>query len=149
MLDLLKRLFRSSSEQEDTLDPALAAAALMFEVVWADHDIGSQEMQSMTTLLQSIFGIEEAQVDEIVQLTQSNHNASVGVFPFTRALNEQLSADEKYRVLKAMWAIAFADNQLDTFEEHTIRRIADLLYVPHQQFIAAKLAAKEERAGEL
>jgi uncharacterized tellurite resistance protein B-like protein len=149
VLDRLKALFRTTTETEEVLEPALAAAALMFEVVWADHDIGNDEIQSMTRLLQQIFAIEKQRVDELVTLTRANHNTSVGVFPFTRALNEQLNEDEKYQVLKAMWSIALADEQLDSFEEHTIRRIADLLYVPHQRFIAAKLAAKAERNDTL
>jgi len=31
----------------------------------------------------------------------------------------------------------------DFFEKHTIRKIADLLYVPHSAYIAAKLRARD------
>jgi len=40
--------------------------------------------------------------------------------------------------------IAYADNHLDAHEEHMIRRIAKLLYVPHQDFIKAKHKVLEE-----
>lgn len=144
MLDRIKALFTSSNDNEpDQVRPSLAAAALMFEVVWADHDVSGDELATMSALLQELFSLSPAQVDSLIDLTRANHDASVGVFPFTRALNDQLSQDEKFDVLKAMWTIALADAQIDAFEEHTIRRIADLLYIPHQRFIEAKLAARD------
>ena len=40
-----------------------------------------------------------------------------------------------------MWQVAMADNALSQYEEHVIRKVADLLYVPHGDFIAAKQSA--------
>lgn len=145
MFDRLLDLFKAEPTEDSGIDPALAAAALMFEVVWADHDIDDVELASMSTLLTDLFGLSQQRVTEIVDATRANHDKSVGVYPFTRALNEQLDEDEKYAVLHAMWRIAFADEQVDAFEEHTIRRIADLLYVPHAKFIEAKLSARDNR----
>ena len=147
MFDRIKDLFRAEQKESEEIDAALAAAALMFEVVWADHEIAASELNLMSTLLQQLFDVSSERLDEIHRITRANHDASVGVFPFTRAINEQLSQDEKFAILKAMWGIALADAQIDAFEEHTIRRIADLLYVPHQRFIEAKLAARSEAAG--
>ena len=42
-------------------------------------------------------------------------------------------------VLALSAGTAFADGEVDKYEEHLIRRISDLLHVPHRQFIAAKL----------
>jgi uncharacterized tellurite resistance protein B-like protein len=147
MLERIKDLFRSDQREQEEVDPALAAAALMFEVVWADHDVAPAELAAMSGLLQQLFRISPERLEEIHQITRANHDASVGVFPFTRAINEQLKQDEKFAILKAMWKIAGADAQIDAFEEHTIRRIADLLYIPHQRFIEAKMAARSETLG--
>ena len=144
MFDSLLKLIRSDDAEDAELDVAVAAAALMFEVVWADHDIGQDEMATMSELLQRLFDLTPQRVTEIVEQTRTDHDSSVGVFPFTRALNEQLSQEEKFLVLRAMWSIALADEQIDSFEEHTIRRIADLLYVSHHRFIEAKLAARAD-----
>ena len=144
MFDRLLKLIRSDVAEDAEIDVAVAAAALMFEVVWADHDIGQDEMETMSALLQRLFSLTPERVIEIVEKTKVDHDSSVGVFPFTRALNEQLSQEEKFLVLRAMWSIALADEQIDSFEEHTIRRIADLLYVSHHKFIEAKLAARAD-----
>ena len=42
-----------------------------------------------------------------------------------------------------MFAIAYADESLAPLEESTIRQIADLLYVPHSQYIKTKLEVVE------
>ena len=36
-----------------------------------------------------------------------------------------------------------ADGKLGKYEEHLVRQVADLIYVPHQDYIRSKLAAKE------
>ena len=45
------------------------------------------------------------------------------------------------RLLEALWRVADADAAMHKYEEHLIRRVADLLHVPHSGFIAAKLRA--------
>lgn len=38
-----------------------------------------------------------------------------------------------------LWRIAYANESLHKYEEYLVRKIAELLYVPHSAFIAAKL----------
>ena len=49
--------------------------------------------------------------------------------------------DDKVQLITSLWKVAYADGDLDKYEEHLIRRVADLLYVPHDAFIRAKLSA--------
>ena len=39
------------------------------------------------------------------------------------------------------WAVAYADGNLDKYEEALIRQVAELTYVPHQDYIRCKLDA--------
>lgn len=142
MINRLLDLLRTSEKKADEIDPPLAAAALMFEVIWADHEVDDAEVKAMSELLAQQFGLDPNRVAEVVSESKLNHDESVGVFPFTRVLNEHLSEDQKYEVIKSMWTIALVDQDIDVFEEHTIRRIADLLYVSHARFIEAKLAVR-------
>jgi uncharacterized tellurite resistance protein B-like protein len=41
-----------------------------------------------------------------------------------------------------MWQVAYADNQISAHENHLMRKIASLLYIPHKDYIAAKMCAK-------
>jgi uncharacterized tellurite resistance protein B-like protein len=44
--------------------------------------------------------------------------------------------------MKAMWEMAYADGNLDKYEDYIIRKVADLIYVPHSEFIRAKSLIK-------
>jgi uncharacterized tellurite resistance protein B-like protein len=46
-----------------------------------------------------------------------------------------------------MWQVAYADADLSAHEQHVVRKIADLLYVPHAAYIAAKLRARDAAGG--
>jgi uncharacterized tellurite resistance protein B-like protein len=44
-----------------------------------------------------------------------------------------------------MWELAYADAELDKYEEYVIRKVADLIYVSHSEFIRAKTVAKANK----
>ncbi|HLB15689.1 MAG TPA: TerB family tellurite resistance protein [Burkholderiales bacterium] len=62
---------------------------------------------------------------------------------FTSLINKRFSPEQKARVVEHMWRVAYADAELSAYEQHTIRKLADLLYVPHGAYIAAKLRARD------
>jgi uncharacterized tellurite resistance protein B-like protein len=57
-------------------------------------------------------------------------------------LNKTFSAEQKQRLIEHMWRVAHADEEVHMYEDHLVRKIAELLYVPHSQFIAAKHRAR-------
>ena len=59
------------------------------------------------------------------------------------AVNRACSEAEKLRLVEQLWRVANADSVIHKYEEHLIRRIADLLHIPHRAFIVAKLRAAE------
>ncbi len=144
---MLDRLLSIFVETEDTSGPhlsvELAAAALMLEVIWADHEIKEDEIGELQNHLTRIFAIDDHQFAGILSETQTLHDESVGLHQFTTALNDFLDPNKKYEIVSALWRIAYADEQLDILEEHIIRRISDLLYVSHKDFIRAKLEARD------
>ena len=144
MLSSLRKLFSREEEVADdaALDPALAAAALMFEVVWADHEISQSELVTAKTLLTQMFSVEEDAVMSIVADAEERLRESVGVHGYTSFLNESMSEEEKFSVVTALWQIALAEDGIDVMEEHSIRKASDLLYLSHSRFIEAKLMAK-------
>jgi uncharacterized tellurite resistance protein B-like protein len=46
-------------------------------------------------------------------------------------------------MIEHMWRVAYADAELSAWEQHLVRKVADLLYVPHTAYIAAKLRAQQ------
>jgi uncharacterized tellurite resistance protein B-like protein len=72
-------------------------------------------------------------------------NRSVELQAFTRRLHEQLSAAEKLRVVEMLWQVALADERLDKHEDFVVRKIADLMYVPHSDLIRIRNRVRGDR----
>ncbi|MCB1737669.1 MAG: TerB family tellurite resistance protein [Gammaproteobacteria bacterium] len=145
MLNRLSALFANLSVKAET-DPEhalrLATATLMLEVAHADLNISSAELASVADLLHKDFELDRTETDALLQEATSTIEESVSSYPFTRCLIDNLSVDQRTLVIERLWRIALADNHLDKFEEATIRKLADLLYVPHSAFIRAKHSAQ-------
>jgi len=120
----------------------MAAAMLLLEVAWADQNITDEELKATRDAVQAMFGLSAEQVQALVDRAKTEHDTAISMYPFTRAVNESLSMDDKRHLILLLWRLAGADNDVDVHEEYTIRRIADLLYVSHEDFIAAKLEAR-------
>ena len=58
-----------------------------------------------------------------------------------RIINDNLSKSDKLLLVEQMWRVAYADGNIDCYEEYTIRKLCDLLYLKHRDFMQAKLRA--------
>ena len=144
---LLAKLQAPPREAGQQPSVELAAAVLLFEVAWADHSISDIELQTVRAALISEFGIDAATVDELVTESRSQHEDSVGVYRFTRASVEAWTSEQRVQLVVQLWRLAFCDAGLDKYEDAAIRKIAELLYVSHTDFISAKRKAKRLAAA--
>ena len=131
--------FRSTNAAgDDTRTVELAAAILMVEVGVADHDFSSDEEAAIRRILTGELGMTGEQAVEVMASASREVEQAVGIQSFTRRLNEQWPEAQKVQLVRQLWHIAAADGRIDPHEEHRIRRIADLLYVPHVKFVRAR-----------
>ncbi len=86
-------------------------------------------------------GSGQRQTQALVEEAERHIDKSHDLYQFTSQINRTYSEAEKVRLLEALWRVADADLTVHKYEEHLIRRVADLLHVPHSDFIAAKLRA--------
>ncbi len=143
-MKLFKNLFKTKESEEESKDSSIqkSICSLMIEVAYADNQLDESELKAMASSLSKL-DIEKEEIQEIVDATLAKSKESISFYEHTRILNDQLDYDQKKEVLNSVWAIAFADGEMDKHEEHLIRRIADLLYLNHKDFINAKLNQKE------
>ncbi len=137
------RTGETQADEQESL--AHAAAMLFFEVAWADHDITSDECARIDACLQDLFGISQGSAQRLAAAVHTEHAQATSIYPFTRRVKDSLSADERYRLMVALWQIALADQNLASYEESAIRRISELLHVSHSGFIRAKREARDLR----
>ena len=138
--DLLRKQGTATNEVEQRA-LELACAALMFEVARADFAVEEVEQETVTRQLTEQFSLSADEVSTITEVAVEQADAATCLFEFTRTLNELASAEQKRKLLAMMWRVAMADHALSQYEEHVIRKVADLLYLPHSDFIAAKQSA--------
>ena len=55
-----------------------------------------------------------------------------------------MTYEQKVEIIEHLWGIALTDKHLDEHEEYMVRKIADLIYVEHKDFIEAKLKIKKK-----
>ena len=119
----------------------LAAAALLIETARADFHQDEAEEVALRSLLADTLQLSKAQVEELVTLANQRADEATSLYEFTRVINDHYTPAQKLALIDLMWKVAYADSDLDKYEEHLIRRVAELTYVPHQDYIRSKLAA--------
>jgi uncharacterized tellurite resistance protein B-like protein len=117
----------------------LAVAALLLEVLLADYDVAPAERQQVMASVSALLGIGAEAAQALVEEAERHIDQSHDLYQFTSQINRTYSEVEKVRLLEALWRVALADQTVHKYEEHLIRRVADLLHVPHSGYIAAKL----------
>lgn len=146
MIAALKALFEQpekESEKSQKHRLHMVAAALLIETARADFNQDAAEQAALEKLLSNALQLDRHQVHELVAAADSKVDKATSLYEFTREVNDHYSADQKVQLIRAMWTVAYADGNLNKYEEHLIRQVAELTYVSHQDYIRCKLTAQE------
>ncbi len=150
MISALKKLFEpvaQESEAEREHRVRLAAAALLIETARSDFSQDADEQAALEPLLCEALDLPRGEVHGLVESAAARVDEATSLYEFTRVINDHFDAAQKRRLIEAMWAVAYLDGNVHRYEEHLVRRAAELTYVPHSDYIAAKLKARENLAG--
>lgn len=141
LLDQLKRALGSTNEAAPDPEQArrIAAAVLMLEMAHADSQRDAIEYAEIGRQLQAHFGLNADDCAELITAAQTSADEAVSLYRYLKVLNEGMAFDDKRQVLEMLWHVAYADQQLDPEEERLMRELSELLYLPHSEFIRAKL----------
>lgn len=121
----------------------IATAALLLEMMRMDEETKGIEAETVVKVLREQFGLSREALDTILQLAEQEARAATGYHQFTSLINKSCTAEQKCRIVEYLWQVAYADGHLDAHEAHLMRKIADLLYVPHADYVAAKQRGRE------
>ncbi len=113
----------------------VATALLLIEVARADYQHDLVEDQTIFALIKDFFELDDHATELLIEEARRQSDRAVSLQQFTRRLHEQLSDDEKQRVVEMLWKVALADDRLDKYEDYVVRKVADLLYVRHSDLI--------------
>jgi uncharacterized tellurite resistance protein B-like protein len=146
-MNFFKKIFKTEESEDPTIDDKTstkACIALLLETSMADEILDESELMALKKTLQKDFQINEDEIDELIDLAKENVEDSTSLYEFTRDINDNFDTAERVKLIESMWKIAYADGNIDKYEEHIIRKVSNLIYVAHSDFIKAKLSAKEQ-----
>ncbi len=148
MIEFLKSLFETDTTEHAPENHErqcrLASAALLVEVASIDNQFAESERNALLKILTKEFKLVGEELKEIEQLAIEKQSEASSLHEFTSLINDHFSVEQKIQLIVNMWRIAYADGELDKYEEYIIRRVSELIYVAHGDFIRAKQIARSE-----
>jgi len=147
MLDALKKLFSFATPALEENEPDMlrrSVAALLHEMTRVDLEVRAEDTAHAREALVDLLGVDAAQADALLAQAALPANRLTSYFEAVSAVNRSFSQEQKIRLVEHLWRVAHADDALDVHEDHLVRKISDLLYVPH---IESMLARQRVRAA--
>ncbi|MBT6058210.1 MAG: TerB family tellurite resistance protein [Gammaproteobacteria bacterium] len=151
MIKTIKQFFENklANDKDEPAAPSAAigktdliCAALMIEVMNSDHQLDERENEEFLRVLQQQYQISEEDLHEISELAKEEAHQATSLYEFTSLINADYEYEQKVGLIENMWRIAFSDEKLDRYEDHLIRKVSELIYVSHSDFIRTKLKVK-------
>lgn len=134
----LKNLQTTNQESCTEHDLQLAAAALLYEVARADGERQEGETEALLQRMSVRWKLPQAEAAELLTEARSVAENATDYHELIRSLR-QWPQQQRINLVADMWAVAYADDEIHPHEEYIIRKVADLLYVSHSDFIHTKL----------
>ena len=122
----------------------LAASALLIEMVLQDDHVDEKEVAAVKKLLTDQFDLSAEETESLYALAEEEKHQATDYHQFTKLIAEHYTQPQKVQLIESLWRVAFADQVLDKYEEHMIRRICDLIHVSHKDFIQARHRVEAE-----
>ena len=132
-----------NSNTAGTANLQIATAALLLEMMRMDSELKDEERQAIMLTLQKQFNLGKDQIDTLLALAEQEAREATDYYQFTSLINKYCDAGQKIQIIENLWHVAMIDGHLDAHELHLMRKLADLLYIGHADYVAAKQRARE------
>ncbi len=142
--DLITKISNKEEIEESSniLQLDRACAALLVEIAFADKDFDEREKESLKESLLKSYAIDIETINEIINDAEKTVEESTSLYEYTRTVNDEFEYPQKLNLLENLWKVAYADETLDKYEEHLLRKISDLIHISHSDYINVKLRVR-------
>ncbi len=121
----------------------IATAALLLEMMRMDNELKEEERQAIAGTLQAQFKLDTSQIGTLMALAEQEAREANDYYQFTSLINQHCDLPQKVQIIENLWHVAMIDGHLDAHELHLMRKLADLLYIGHADYVAAKQRARD------
>ena len=147
---MLKKIqaFFDAEESDDVDDEAalhLAAAVLLIEVAKSDHVVRDMQVEQLKDVLKREWALDDSDLSDLLNVARDAAEAHASLYEQVALVNRNFSPQQKFNLVRGLWEVAYANGELHHHEELLIRRLADLMYVSHTDFIRSKHRVLEVR----
>ena len=124
-----------------------AIACLVQEARRVDLDHDAREHPAAVDALREMFAIDATEAEALLEQTRDKAGQITSYYPIVSVIKRDLSLEERVLLIEVLWRVAYADGALHGYEDHFVRKIAHLLYVPNTQVMLARSRAREAAAA--
>ncbi|MDD4881586.1 MAG: TerB family tellurite resistance protein [Gallionellaceae bacterium] len=136
--------------QRDASAVREACCGLLMEVARLDNANAEQKRGLVAQMMREQFEIPDADLSAMIDQAGRLENRLTSYFDPVKRINRRFEPHRKAQFVEQLWRVAMVDGDIDMYEDHLVRKLADLLYVPHNDFILAKNRVRApRRPGEL
>ena len=82
--------------------------------------------------------------EEILNLIEHYSQDSVSFYEFIEDINREYTKEDKLKLLRFLWDVAYADSILEVNEERLVRRIANLIHIKDIEVLKIKNRSKNK-----
>ena len=109
----------------------------------ADYAEGDAEESAIAcAALSELFGLNEGEAGGLLAHGREKAQHLTGFYAPLTVIKREFSMPERIRLVEHLWRVSFADRTLDPYEDHYVRKIAHLLYVPNTDSMLARNRAR-------
>ncbi len=147
MLKALKAIFDDAPEAPHSAAPEqrqlhLAVASVLHEATRVDLKDSPAEQAAVERALETLFGLGPAERSRLLQDGRERARRLTSYYAPVSVIKREFDLPRRVLLIEHLWRIAYADGRLDPYEDHFVRKIAHLLYVPNTQCILARNRAR-------
>jgi uncharacterized tellurite resistance protein B-like protein len=148
MLKALKTLFDDAPPSPHALPGheqrhlQLAVASVLHEATRVDLNEAPAEHAAAERALASLFGMSPAESKALLDEGRERARRLTSYYAPISAIKRDFDPPRRVQLIEHLWRIAYADGRLDQYEDHFVRKISHLLYVPNTQCILARNRAR-------
>tara|TARA_Y100000768_G_scaffold375415_1_gene346200 strand:- start:281 stop:715 length:435 start_codon:yes stop_codon:yes gene_type:complete len=141
---MLNKFFQSFNQEEKkdeiTIDNDLYN--LIYEIIIADHEITTEEIELSSELIEFYFQIPKIQNKDEFQKLIDNQHFNTDLSQYSLRLKKSLSYEQRMDIILICWQVLMVDGNEDQLEISTARTISTLLGIEDKDFILIRNRVK-------
>lgn len=143
-MKLFKRVLEAPPLEAHSLK--VAVAVLVHEARRADYDEAHlEEADAGVAALGDLFGLDREEAARLLAEGREKAQHLTSFYAPVSVIKRDYSMEQRIRLVEHLWRVSFADGLLNPYEDHYVRKIAHLLYVPNTDSMLARNRARDRR----